>query len=237
VSQALRDNAIAVGVGISWLRLLSQRQVASGTKLRAESAIYCAFGTDRRLGQQQRLPTSRRYQCPIGTRESNAMARRVFFSFHYDDIWRVNQVRNSWVVTGDRETTGFIDKAEFEKVERQGRRAIEAWIDLQLGGTSTTIVLIGAETANRPYVQYEILESYKRGNGLLGVRIHNIKDASGQTGWLGGPDPFANVHVEGGMFGRIPLGDKLSIPIYDWVNDNGRNSIASWIERAPRKTA
>lgn len=31
------------------------------------------------------------------------MARRVFFSFHYErDIWRANQVRNRWI-TKDRE--------------------------------------------------------------------------------------------------------------------------------------
>ncbi len=163
------------------------------------------------------------------------MARRVFFSFHYDDVWRVNQVRNAWVVTAGSETAGFIDKAEFEKVERQGRPGIENWIDRQLSGTSATVVLIGAETASRPYVQYEILESYKRGNGLLGVRIHNIKDASGQTQWMGGPNPFDNVHVEGGIFGKTPLSNKLSIPIYDWVSSSGRNNIARWIEGAPRK--
>lgn len=164
------------------------------------------------------------------------MARRVFFSFHYDDVWRVNQIRNCWMVMRERETAGFIDKAEFEKVERQGRQAIEKWIDRQLNGTSTTIVLIGAETANRPYVQYEILESYKRGNGLLGVRIHNMKDADGRTEWFGGPNPFDKVHVDGGIFGRTPLSSKLSIPVYDWVSDDGRNNIAKWIERAPRKS-
>lgn len=163
------------------------------------------------------------------------MARRVFFSFHYDDVWRVNQVRNCWIVTRDNESAGFVDKAEFEQVERQGRQAIEAWIDRQLNGTSTTIVLIGSETAHRPYVQYEILESYKRGNGLLGIWIHNIKDASGQTQWFGGPNPFDYVHVDGGMFGKTPLSNKLSIPIYDWVNDNGRANIGKWIESAPRK--
>jgi hypothetical protein len=163
------------------------------------------------------------------------MARRVFFSFHYDDVWRVNQIRNCWTVTGDREIAGFIDKAEFEKVERQGRRAIEAWIDRQLNGTSTTIVLIGAETASRPYVQYEILQSYNRGNGLLGIRIHNMKDVNGRTQWFGGPNPFDNVQVEGGFFGTTELSSKLSIPVYNWVDDSGRTNIANWIERAPRK--
>ena len=43
------------------------------------------------------------------------MARRVFFSFHYEnDINRSMTVRNSWVTQG-KEAAGFIDKAEFEK--------------------------------------------------------------------------------------------------------------------------
>ena len=77
------------------------------------------------------------------------MARRVFFSFHYDnDINRSMTVRNSWVIQG-KEAAGFIDKAEFEQIKRQGESAIHRWIDRQLEGTSVTVVLIGSETFNR----------------------------------------------------------------------------------------
>jgi hypothetical protein len=108
------------------------------------------------------------------------MAKRAFFSFHYVDIWRVMQVRNAWAVRSEGEPAGFVDAADFEKVERQGATAIERWIDQQLQGTSTTIVLIGYSTALRPYVQYEILRSYERGNALLGLWIDNIKDQDGR---------------------------------------------------------
>jgi hypothetical protein len=118
---------------------------------------------------------------------------------------------------------------------RQGRKAIESWIDRQLNGTSTTIVLIGPDTANRPYVQYEILESYQRGNGLLGINLHNMKDAKGNSQWFAGSNPFSKVEVEGGIFGKTPLSSKHNIPVYDWVYNDGRNNIARWIERAPRK--
>ena len=38
------------------------------------------------------------------------MARRAFFSFHYqNDIWRVWNVNNFWVVSGSREAYGFFD--------------------------------------------------------------------------------------------------------------------------------
>lgn len=52
------------------------------------------------------------------------MARRVFFSFHYDnDINRSMTVRNSWVTQG-KEAAGFVDKAEFEQTKRKGNQAV-----------------------------------------------------------------------------------------------------------------
>ena len=71
------------------------------------------------------------------------MSRRVFFSFHYDeDINRSMTVRNSWVTQG-KEAAGFIDKAEFEKVKRNGENAVCEWIDKHLEGSSVTVVLFG----------------------------------------------------------------------------------------------
>ena len=104
------------------------------------------------------------------------MARRVYFSFHYaNDINRSMIVRNSWVTQG-KEAAGFFDKAEFEKIKKTGDKAVHRWINSQLNGTSVTVVLIGRETLNRPFVQYEICESINRGNAIIGVYIHNIKD-------------------------------------------------------------
>ena len=40
-------------------------------------------------------------------------------------------VRNSWVTQG-KEAAGFIDKAEFEQIKRQGDLAVHRWIDKQL---------------------------------------------------------------------------------------------------------
>lgn len=56
------------------------------------------------------------------------MARRVFFSFHYqNDINRSMTVRNSWVTQG-KEAAGFIDKADFEQIKRQGNNAVDGLI-------------------------------------------------------------------------------------------------------------
>ncbi len=108
------------------------------------------------------------------------MARRVFFSFHYqEDIWRVSQIRNSRV-TRDWETDKFLDAASWESIRRKGEAAVTAWIDRQISGTGVTVVLIGAETADRRFVRYEIEQRHKRGNGLLGIRIHRLKNQHGE---------------------------------------------------------
>lgn len=101
--------------------------------------------------------------------------RRVFFSFDWDDVWKANQVRNSWVTKGNYESAGFVDAADIEKVKRYTDDAIKRWIDKQLNGTSVTCVLIGSQTSNSKWVNYEIQESIKKENGLLGVYIHNIR--------------------------------------------------------------
>jgi len=160
------------------------------------------------------------------------MARRTFFSFHYErDAWRAGQVRNSWVTKPDRESAGFWDAAAWEEVKKKGEAAIHKWIDDQLNGTSVTVVLIGAETSQRPYVGYEIQQSYKKGNGMLGVYIHNIRDSNSRTD-LVGANPFANWSIQqNGQ--KVPLSSIY--PTYDWVNDNGRDNIGSWIEAAAKK--
>ena len=108
------------------------------------------------------------------------MARKVFFSFHYQrDLWRVNVVRNSGMIDGVS-AAGFYDASLWETAKRNGSEAVKRLIDDGLEGTTVTAVLIGAETAKRQYVSYEIQKSIALGNGLLGIRINNIKDANGR---------------------------------------------------------
>jgi hypothetical protein len=53
------------------------------------------------------------------------MARRVFFSFHYEnDVFRTNIVRQSWRMKPDRESAGFLDAAAWEEVKRKGDAAL-----------------------------------------------------------------------------------------------------------------
>src|SRR4051794_22445417 len=138
------------------------------------------------------------------------MARQTFFSFHYErDAWRAGQVRNcNLLPTNDQH--GFIDSVDWESIKRQGDDAVKRWISKQLDYTSVTSVLIGAETAGRPWVQHEIIQSWNRGNGLVGVWIHNIKDQDRNTDTVG-RSPFDQF--------MLPDGTLLSsiCKTYDWV--------------------
>ena len=102
------------------------------------------------------------------------MARKVFFSFHYDDVLKTNVVRNSDIVT--RQYTGaarFYDKSLWEETKKQGNLAIKRLINKGLDGSSVTCVLVGQNTWSRPWVRYELLKSFERGNGILAVNIHD----------------------------------------------------------------
>ena len=112
-------------------------------------------------------------------------------------------------------------KAEFEKVEKQGKTAIERWIDSQMKGASVTVVLIGSETAKRPYVEYEIQQSNNNRMGILGIHINGLKDENGQTKIRGEVPYLLN-------FGGIKVYTLSSFPEI-------RHNIGDWIEIAARE--
>lgn len=113
------------------------------------------------------------------------MARRIFFSFHYQrDVWRVNQIRNLDQVVGVS-AAGFADGSLWEEAKKKGDTAITAMIDEGLKNTSVTVVCIGAATAGRKYIDYEISQSIARGNAIIGVQIHHLKDSGGNTDTVG----------------------------------------------------
>jgi len=154
------------------------------------------------------------------------MARKSFFSFRYKkDNWRASIVRNSWV-TKDREVAGFFDSAEWEEVKKKTDSEIEAWIDRQLNGTSVTVVLIGADTAGKKWINYEIVSSHNKGNGLLGIYVHNVKDSNGNT-TTKGRNPFDDWEFK-------RAGTVVIYPVYDWITDNGYKNIGDWIEKAAK---
>ncbi len=155
--------------------------------------------------------------------------RCVFFSFHYDrDILKIGQIRNAWLVQSrDRQTQPFLDKAEWESIKRCGDKLIQNWIDSQMKGTSVTVVLIGAETYKRNWVQYELQQSHVLGKGMLGIDMYGMKDLNGNYDSQG-INPFSQFTFTNAA------GSIINYPVYSWVFNNGRNNIGAWVEQAAR---
>lgn len=156
------------------------------------------------------------------------MARRAFYSFHYTpDNWRASQVRNMGVIDGNKPASDN----DWETVKKGGDAAIQRWIDGQLDGTSVAIVLIGANTAGRKWIGYEIKKAWADKKGLLGVYIHNLKDKDGKQATKG-RNPFDDFDLNSTPLSSIvkaydPV-SSTSTSVYDYIKQN----LADWIETA-----
>ncbi len=158
------------------------------------------------------------------------MTRNAFFSFHYrPDNWRAAQVRNMGVVEGNRPATDN----DWETIAGAGERAIKRWIDQEMHGTSVVIVLVGASTAGRPWINYEIEKAWRDGRGVLGVNVHSLEDHCGQKS-LKGTCPFAPISVDG-----LPLSTVAKVysppymsstSVHAYIEEN----LSDWVESAIR---
>jgi hypothetical protein len=158
------------------------------------------------------------------------VARRVFFSFHYErDVRRIQQVRQSWVVRPGDDAQPFYDAAAFEQAKKRAG-GIEKWIEEQLVGTSVTVVLFGAQTYHREWVKHEIKRSHELGKGMLAIDIHSIKDPQHGAD-VQGLNPLGHWNATTG--GRsVPFTNLYAT--YDWVRDNGYANMPAWIETAAK---
>ena len=114
------------------------------------------------------------------------MPRSVFYSFHYKpDATRASMVRQIGSISGNKPA----NDNDWEKVVGGGETAIKNWITNQMRGRSCTVVLVGSSTANRKWINHEIIESWNAGMGVVGIRIHGLKDLQQNTATMG-RNPF-----------------------------------------------
>lgn len=172
------------------------------------------------------------------------MARVVFFSFDYDDVWRVNQVRNSGAFVGEQRA-GFRDRAEYEQVKRRGDNAIKQWIRKQMQGCSVTCVLIGAATHSSKWVRFEISDSIDKGMGLVGVYIHKLKapQSNSPHSWFAPHNPLED-HVMPPSNGirrlfAVRASDRFETHTWEPPGPFGslfsKNDLGAWVEEAARR--
>jgi len=143
------------------------------------------------------------------------MARRVFFSFHYRYVWKVNQIRSMPNIIGTA-AAGFQDASLWEASKKKGAKEIKRMIDKGLKNTSVTVVCVTYGTTARKYINYEIDKSLEKGNGLVAVQIHHLKDQNRQTGSAGAIPPQIKAN---------------GFKAYKYTN---KAALARWIEEAAK---
>ncbi len=158
------------------------------------------------------------------------MARKVFFSFHFEaDHWRAYQVRNTGKVEGNNPA----EDSDWERIKRGGEGAIRQWIDYHMWGRACAVVLIGKDTADRKWINYEIEKAWKDGKGVLGIYFHALKDRNGyQT--QKGKNPFSDLTIDGTRLDQVVKTYEPptleSHTAYGWIAEH----LDSWVEDAVR---
>ena len=102
-----------------------------------------------------------------------------------------------------------------------------------MSGKSCAIVLIGAATAGRKWINYEIVKAWDDGKGVLGIYIHNLKNNDGEKSNKGS-NPFDNITL-GGTSNKLSSVVKaydppysVSTDVYDYIKKN----LSDWVEAA-----
>ena len=150
-----------------------------------------------------------------------ATKRQVFYSFHYKpDCWRASTVRSIGAIEGNRPAPDN----DWETVTSGGEEAIKRWINEQMKYRSCAVVLVGNNTANRKWINYEIVKAWNDGMGVVGIYIHGLKNSS---------ELISNKGAN--PFDYIPYGDtgkKLSaiVKCYDPAGANSKERY-DWISK------
>jgi hypothetical protein len=147
------------------------------------------------------------------------MARDCFYSFHFKpDNARASQVRNIGVIEGNQP----VSDNDWETVTRGGDDAIRKWITSQMKGKTCAVVLVGSGTANRKWINHEIVKAWDDGLGVVGIHIHGLKNLDGETSTKGNnPFDYINYGSTGKKLSAIvkcynPAG-ATSKEKYDWI--------------------
>lgn len=151
--------------------------------------------------------------------------RQIFYSFHFkNDVMRVQQIRN----IGALEDNKPVSANDWEEVKKKGDAGIEKWIDDNMSYRSCVVVLVGEETASRPWVKYEIKKAWKDGKGLVGIHAHNLTCPNNGKGKKG-VNPFDQFTVgDKKLSSLVNCYDPSASDAYGDIKKN----LETWIEKA-----
>jgi Thoeris protein ThsB, TIR-like domain len=144
--------------------------------------------------------------------------RKGFFSFHYVDIMRVNNVRNTWKINcpGREDKRQFYDRSLWESVQRENPEGLKDLIRRGMEHASVVCVLVGTETWSRPWVRYEIARSMIDKKGLLAVHINGLRHHQRLTSDAHGENPLYHMGVGCPKRGTYFLYERVGRPVLQY---------------------
>jgi MTH538 TIR-like domain (DUF1863) len=123
--------------------------------------------------------------------------RKAFFSFHFDDIMRVNNVRNAWKITHPDSSLNrsFYDSSLWEARKLVGPEGIKQLIRAGVIRTTAVCILAGSMTWDRRWVRYEIARAIIDARGLLTVHLNGINHHRTKAPDPRGRNPLAHMGI------------------------------------------
>jgi hypothetical protein len=147
--------------------------------------------------------------------------RKAFFSFHFDDVMRVNNVRNAWKIDHPDAplARSFYDSSLWEDRQSEGDDSLKRLIREGVQGTSAVCVLVGSGTWARQWVRYEIARAVIDKRGLLAAHLNGITHHDRRQPDALGINPLSYIGIY-----KTKV-NALSTPQYslcEWAPQNGQ---------------
>jgi MTH538 TIR-like domain (DUF1863) len=158
--------------------------------------------------------------------------RNVFYSFHYNDIIRVNNIRHTEQFKAKilEVPQSHYDRSLWETSKRTNPESLKSMIRDGIKNTSVVCVLIGTNTFERPWVRYEIARSVIDQKGLLAVDINSITHHKDRVPHPLGLNPLAFMAVGNTGDGNYRLFEKNRRRIngqWQWIWERYRDHMAA----------
>jgi MTH538 TIR-like domain (DUF1863) len=189
-----------------------------------------SFGS---LGDLVSQSTNALYSPPKPKAEAPEVKRKAFFSFYFEDVMRVNNVRQAWKISHPDSTNyrSFYDSSLWESRKITDEEALKKLIRAGVLYTSAVCVLAGTMTWQRRWVRYEIARAIIDGRGLLTVHLNGLKHHQTRAPHPNGLNPLAFMAI-----GRHQP-DASKRPVYylyekDFVSDRRGGWELGWVRYA-----
>ncbi len=112
--------------------------------------------------------------------------RKAYFAFRFQDIMRVNNVRQAWCIDHPNSSAmrSFYDRSIWEKSKSRDDETLKNLMRSGVEYSSAVCVLVGTNTWQSRWVKYEIARAVVDKRGLLTVHINGLNHIDRQA-----PDP------------------------------------------------